>query len=298
LKVKLINMRDKELFSEGVKRASSLNLAVYSIVRDCEKNLRKNILVIDKIRSYFNSSVVIVFENDSVDKTKEVLTAWSDRDKNVYVETQQKQGITIPSRNVGGVNKYFSEFRISKMVGFRNKYVDKLEELGFEPDFVIIVDLDVSRIYFDGVMKSFAISEYWDAVFANGTSLSPNMRRRFHDTYALVELGKEELPQTEETIRENSCKWSFLREGQPLIPVYAAFGGLAIYRYEAIRGIRYRVEMNHDKRVQVRTEHFSLCKDIRAKGFDRIYINPGLRVKCQSINLALIRKFFRNRFSP
>lgn len=291
-------MRNKKLLTEGIKRASSLNLAICSIVRDCERNLKKNILVMDKIRSYFNSSVVILFENDSVDKTREVLMAWSERDKDVYVETQQNEGITIPFKDVGSVNKYYSEFRISKMASFRNKYLDQLDKLDFKPDYVIIVDLDVARIYFDGVMKSFAISDYWDVVCANGTSLSPKLRRRYYDAYALVELGKEEIPQTEEMIRENSLKWSFMKEGQPLIPVYSAFGGLAIYRYDAIKSIRYRVSINHDKRVQVRTEHFNIYKDIRAKGYNRIYINPGLRIKCQSINLPLIQKFLKDKFSP
>ncbi len=291
-------MNDKKLFSEGVKMAGNYNLAVCSIVRDCEKNLRKNIVVIDKIRSYFKASVVIVFENDSIDKTKEVLQQWSKRDKNVHVETQQNKGITIPHKDMEGVNKYFSWFRLSKLAGYRNNYLDKLEALEFEPDFVIIVDLDVARIYFDGVIKSMALADEWDVVCSNSISLSPKLKRRYHDTYALVELGKEKVPQTEESIRENAKRWSFLREGQPLIPVYSAFGGLAIYRYEAIKSLRYWVALNHDKRVEARNEHFTFYQDIRAKGFNRIYINPAMRVKSQAVNIALIRKFIKDKIYP
>lgn len=291
-------MNDKKLFSEGVKKAGNYNLAVCSIVRDCEKNLRKNIVVIDKIRSYFKESVVIVFENDSIDKTKEVLQHWSKRDKNVFVETQQNQGITIPPNDMEGVNKYFSWFRLSKLAGYRNNYLDKLEALEFEPDFVIIVDLDVARIYPDGVINSMALADQWDVVCSNSISLSPKLKWRYHDTYALVELGKESVPQTEESIRENAMRWSFLREGQPLIPVYSAFGGLAIYRYEAIKSLRYWVALNHDKRVEARNEHFTFFQDIRARGFTRIYINPAMRVKSQRVNLALIRKFIKDKFYP
>jgi hypothetical protein len=288
-------MISKDLFEAGKKKASKLNLAICSIVRDCEQNLKKNIVVMDKIRSFFKSSVVIIFENDSIDKTGEVLRAWSDRDKKVFVVSDQNKGVTIPARDIGGVNKYYSEFRISRMVGFRNRYLEKLEIIDFKPDFVIIVDFDVSKIYLDGIIKSFAISDEWDVICANGTSLSPRLRKRYHDAYALVEMGKEEMPQTEETILENSYKWSFLAKGQPLIPVYSAFGGLSIYRYEAIRSVKYRVAYNHNKRVEMRCEHFCFCQDIRAKGYNRIFINPDLKVKCQSLNFALIYKFFNEK---
>lgn len=286
------------MFEEGKEKASRVNLAICAIVRDCEKNLRNNIVVMDKIRSYFKSSVVVIFENDSKDKTKEVLAGWSSRDKDVFIETSQNHGITIPKRDAGGVNKYFSEFRLSKLASYRNNYLEKLESLDFEPDYVLMADLDLERIYFEGVIKSFAIANEWDVVCANVTSLSPQLKKRYHDTYALVELGKENVPQTEESIRENSKKWSFLKEGQPLIPVYSAFGGVAIYRYEAIKGLRYRIALNHDKRVEAWNEHFTFCQDIRAKGFQRIYINPGLRAKSQSVNFALIKKYLKDRFRP
>lgn len=287
-------------FTKGIKEAQKYKIAICSIVRDCEKSLRKNIPVIEKIRPYFKSSVVIVFENDSVDGTKEILTKWAETHEDVYVELTNNMTKTIPSATVNGVNKYFSEARISKMASYRNHYLEKLEELNFNPDFVIVVDLDVAKIFPEGILTSFSMTEDWDVLCSNGYSLSPTLKRRYHDSYALVELGKEQKPQTEASIRECSEKWSFLKQGMPLIPVYSAYGGLSVYRYEAIKNLRYQVIKNNDPRVESRCEHFSMCHDIRDKGFTRIYINPNMTIKYQSLDLKLIRKFLteklKNRF--
>jgi len=272
------------------------SVAICSIVRDCGSKIKSNIPIIEQLRANFKSSIVIIFENDSKDNTKQVLKEWSEKSSNVIIECNDFATKTIPDSTPNGANKYYSHPRISKMVEYRNRYLNKLEETNFNPDFVIVVDLDVSKIYLEGILQSFEIAEQWDVICANGVSTSPKFKRRYHDTFALVELGKENTPQTEESIINNSNRWNFMENGQPLIPVYSAYGGLSIYKYDAIKNLRYRVINNKDSRVEVRCEHFSFCHDIREKGFNRIFINPGLRIKYQSINLGLIKKYIFSKF--
>jgi len=57
---------------------SHSSVAVCSIVRDCNKALKHNIHTIEQLRSYFRQSLVIVFENDSKDGTKETLLKWKE----------------------------------------------------------------------------------------------------------------------------------------------------------------------------------------------------------------------------
>ena len=289
-------MLNNEIIEKGYRTMLQSNLAICSIVRDCEKKLRKNIPIIEKVRSYFKSSIVIIFENDSKDQTKQILNEWSKKSSNVYVECENFGIKTITASTSNDVNKYFSNARITKMAEYRNQYLKKLEEINFKPDFVLVLDLDISKIYIEGILHSFGIDEQWDVVCANGYSLSPKLRRRYHDSYSLVELGKESIPQTEESIKENAARFSFLKKGQSLVPVYSAYGGLSIYRYEAIQNLRYRIIKNEDSRVEVRCEHFSFCNDVRKRGFNRIYINPELKLKYQSVDFNLIKKFIRNNF--
>ncbi len=270
-------------------------VAVCSIVRDCEKNLKRNIRVIEKLRTLFRASTVIVFENDSVDGTKAVLSDWARTSPNVHIDSRDLHVRTIPTGTAGSsVNKYFSFSRISKLSEFRNQYLQKLTQIGDEPDYVIVVDLDISKIFIEGILHSFSLADRWDVICANGYSYSPSLKRRYHDAYALTELGQEEQPQTEASIAGVRKEWGALRPGMPLIPVYSAFGGLSIYRYQALANTKYYAPENSDPRVQVRCEHYALCRQIRNNGFSRIYVNPGMEVKYQSIDYALVKKYIKD----
>jgi len=230
-------MNTLEIRNKGIELAKTYNIAICSVVRNCNLNLARNILVMEKLRRYFNSSIVIVFENDSIDGTKQTLKEWNKDSSNIYIESVNLGSKTIPDSNSNGVIRFFSSSRISKMADYRNKYMDKLNKIDFNPDFVLVVDLDISKISINGILHSFGLVHQWDVICANGYSISPRFKRRYHDTYALVEFGNENIPQTEESIVGTATKWNFLKKGLPLIPVYSAFGGISLYRYEAIKNL-------------------------------------------------------------
>jgi len=266
-----------------------LSVAICSIVRDCGRGLEKNIPVIEKLRASFKDSTVIVFENDSIDKTKEVLKKWSEKDDKVLVFSSDIGKETIVEKN-NGFNKYFSNNRISKMTNFRNNYLIELEKLNVDFDFVIVVDLDVAKININGIYNSFKKKDQWDVVTANGYSFSPKLKKRYHDSYALVEVGNQEKPQTEAVIYKNQSEWAFLKKGLPLIPVYSAFGGLAIYKFHLLKGKRYSVFNNEDSRVEVKCEHFSLHHKMALEDNAKIFINPNMTILYQKVNFDLIKK--------
>lgn len=98
------------------------------------------------------------------------------------------------------------------MVELRNQYMDYIATQKLEADYLIIVDLDVSRLFLGGILSSFKLAEDWDAITANGYSLSPSFCRRYHDTYALTEWGKENIPQDERQIVKNANRYGRLRK--------------------------------------------------------------------------------------
>ena len=202
---------------------------------------------------------------------------------------------TIPANDELGVNKYYSEHRISRLAKYRNQYLDRLDKMydQFLSDFVIIVDLDVASIDISGIAHSFGLSEQWDAVCSNGYFYDSLFNRKYYDAYALLEHGTENNKQTEESIQNCRIKWGKLKLGMPLIPVYSGFGGLAIYRYDAIKGQRYKVINNNDPRVEVMCEHFSLCKSMRDFGKNRIFINPNMTISYFRFDFKLIKKAFQ-----
>ncbi|MCQ2155609.1 MAG: glycosyltransferase family 69 protein [Bacteroidales bacterium] len=278
-----------------MKAISDSNIVICGIVRDAERGLKANIPVINRICDTALDYKVIIFENSSVDKTKEILTSWAESRKD-KVSVHCSDIDTDPGINLTPtVNPFFSARRINKMVKLRNQYLDYLAEAGMIYDYLIVVDLDVARIDFDGIISSFKTREDWDAITAYGHSLSPKLKQRYHDTYALRELG-DDAPQTEEKILLRADSFTRRKIGRNPIPVRSAFGGLAIYRAGVLAGVRYSLIYNNDPRVEVLCEHESIYRQMREKGYDRVFINPSMKIKYQRLTWKIISRSIRFRF--
>lgn len=284
------------VIAKGYRLMSESSVAICSIVRNSYRGLMKNIPVVEQLRLHFKHSHVIVFENDSTDMTKTILEKWGKTSKNVNVNCQDFGEKTIPKDDINGFNKYFSAFRISKMARYRNQYLEVLEGMKNSFDYVIVIDLDIEKFSIEGIAHSFGLANYWDAITANGYSYSPSFRKRYHDTYALVGPGEVSSIQNEKTIFENQKKWAGLKHGDKLVPVYSAFGGLAIYRYDAIAKRRYEVIKNNDNRVEVRCEHFSI-HHLMQSGSSRIFINPNMPVFYEKITFNRVKNYFSHFIS-
>ena len=71
---------------------------ICSIVRDAERGLRHNIPVIKEFCKLVKDYKILIFENDSKDKTKEIIKQWAREDKRVVVFSEnRKQKPTIPN---------------------------------------------------------------------------------------------------------------------------------------------------------------------------------------------------------
>ena len=116
------------------------------------------------------------------------------------------------------------------------------------------------------------------------------LKRRHHDTYCLIEHGKEHLPDSEEKILLYREVFEPLRKGMPFIRVGAAMGGMIIFKTNERKDIRYHVIQNNYGGVEVYCDHVSIFKQLAEKGCDKFFINPNLVVYYQSISLKLIKK--------
>lgn len=272
-------------------------LVVCGIIRDAEKTIKQNIPVVNQICSHFSEYKIVIYENDSRDRTKEILKQWHKSDReNIYVilEDGESESV-IPSCKDVKCNPFFSMQRIEKMATLRNKYLQFIENKGWNPDYLMVVDLDVAYISEEGVMSSF-LRDKWTAVTAYGYSMSPYLKKRYHDTYALVELGHEGVAQTEKEIYGCGTKYVSIIENGEWVRVYSAFGGLAIYKYDFLKGLKYKAIANDDCRVESRCEHFSLYQQMSERGNIEVYINPKMVIKYQSVSLKLVFKSVKRVF--
>lgn len=249
------------------------------IVRDCERNLRRNLDKVEAFRSRFGSVQIVLVENDSRDGTKEVLRDLAKRDESAIVEMADYGTVTLPKRLKSHVNPSFSEHRISKMTRYRNRYLELIEDqIGYSNiDWVVMLDWDVLDFSVEGLFDSLRRSEEWDVATANGRSKVGFFGDVYYDAFAYRPLGLKG-PCTEKSIFEGRVELKTKLDGADLIPVESGFNGMAVYRAGMLEGMRYRTEFNDDPRVEVWCEHVVFHRDLAAKGHDRIVINPVMKV--------------------
>lgn len=270
------------------------------IIKDAEHSLRNNIPIINDMLSHFKDWKVIIFENDSTDNTKLILQEWRETQTDrIVILSDSIDNITIPvSLTKDGVNPFFSCKRIAKMVHLRNRYMEYIEEANLSADYLMVVDLDVVAFNSKDILRCFTQPEKWDVVTANGWSRGPNLLKRYHDTYAFTSLSNDVKTQTEKDIYLTGRHlWKKLTKNRDeYLEVFSAFGGIAIYKFKLIKGLKYQLEYNNDDRVEVRCEHYTLHKQIKEREKVHIMIDPKLKVKYQSVTTKIIISKLLNYF--
>ena len=274
-----------------MKHTRDSTILFCSIVRDCGRALSNNIRTIEKIGGNFKDYSVIVFENNSVDTTKNVLTTWMERNKRVTAfmndfDESKYKNIPLHKEYSGA----FSKRRIQKMADYRNLYMDHVQGNHLRADCLCVVDLDVAGIDVAGVLSSFELLDEWDAVAANCWSRAVRTfyRKDYHDAYALVEEEMIDKKQSLKDIAKKRTKWSGLKKGMPPVKIASAYGGLCLYRFDAVKHLKYRVIENNFEGVEVLCEHVGLHRQMIENGFGRICVNPAMIIEYEHLDLRLI----------
>ncbi|MCQ2095118.1 MAG: hypothetical protein MJY59_00030 [Bacteroidaceae bacterium] len=286
------------LYQQGKKDTADKTVVVCGMVRDCGGELARNIPAIKAVVSCFQDYRIAVLENNSIDDTKDVLRRWAASDRKVHVSVNDFDETKYGEIEVDYSSApHFRLAKIQKYVDYRNRLFDLVDSMDFEHDYLIVVDLDVARIDAEGVMTSFGYAGEWDAITANGYSHSVLLRRRYHDTYPLCEYGRESLPQRIDELYDYRSMFAPLRKGMPFVRVFSAYGGLAIYRRQAVKGLRYKAIANSGEGIQTRCEHFSICLQMAENGYDKVFINPNMEILYQRIDRKSVIRYLRNLLS-
>lgn len=285
-------MKTASQASESVQaHLASASVAICGLARDCAATLPSNRSLIEELRSCFSRSVVAVVENDSKDSTREQLELWAKECDNVFILDGHKPKTASSYANVNlTANPYFSFSRVNKLASLRNQYITFLHDTGFSFDYLLVLDFDVSQISFTGVIDSFQKRDAWDVVTAYGYSLSPLLRERYHDSFALVPLGDQLSVKTESSIKQLQARFALDRTSDLLIPVAAAFGGLSIYKTKGRPLPFYKAEYNQDLRVEAVCEHVSFAAYFVLSADSGVKINPRMHLRYQTVLDSLKRK--------
>jgi len=209
---------------------------ICGIGKDVEVAVPNTIASIEAIGSQFADYQVIIYENNSKDQTKSLFQKWAAKNPKVIFMSE-----TVSKEQLKKESCMQIRNRTETIARARNIVLDKAMRPQFDDfKYVIIADLDFVHYPWDvaNIVDTILHPEHeWDAVFANGS----------YDEFALRTLefpiGQELVGDYywshHEQLRNKLSALDYFRQSQPWIKVYSAFGGLGIYKREAMRGCKY-----------------------------------------------------------
>lgn len=263
----------------------NLEIAVVGVVRNHPARLRRTLDAVWRATSDFRKTHGFVVESDSTDNTPAALEAVS----------REIGGLAF--RSLGSLREQIPQ-RTARIAHCRNTY---LEELATNPryravDLVMVVDMDgVSKdIDARGIGACLAFNEPWAACTANQLDYYYDIWALRHPQWCPGDAWKEHAalsPLIGRSQADNLCFFArmlHIDRNRPPIEVHSAFGGLAIYRRDALLSARYT---GLDGAGEEICEHVTLHAAMRANGH-RIFVHPAL-INARRTAHASRKKWFR-----
>jgi hypothetical protein len=267
--------------TEGFEKMKSLRVVFCALCRNVENTLPLFIQRIELTAKHFSDYRVVLFENDSKDNTRKMILDW--QNTNPHVEVISCYPDVAPEKDcrlqveelyvVGAV----SPTRFEKMSYFRNQYLKVVQTKYMDYDFMIVIDSDCRGPFSVGGLATCFTYEF-DVAIAMGLFILPGSSlmggyRTAYDVMAYVE-------RNDTTDRSNWGKTEYYKffiasirlaskhpVGSPPVIVNSGFNGLAVYKMSSLKDVNYEPST---------CEHIGLHKNMREKGFDKIYIMPSL----------------------
>ena len=297
---------DKVRASEGVSLLRETpRIVVVGIARDAEPHLPAVLSNMERISSLAGDCGFVVLENDSTDRTKEIILRWGACRRNfVFL-------------NKDGLGKVAA--RTVRLETARNAYVDLLRShevfRGF--DYAVLMDMDDANVYpidaerIVDALEFLSGDERHAAVFANQIGYYYDLWALRHPTLCPGDIWEEVSDHVR--LHGVSDDYAFDMKFAPRmasfpvdaqrIPVDSAFGGLGIYRLRYILenphrylGSKEKVTTSVDGRSttwRIQTcEHVHFHAGIRSQGGE-LFIDPALVNGAYAGNLAVNKSAFR-----
>lgn len=214
------------------------SLVVISTVKNIGSALKHNVKKLAKIEKYFEQFSILVFENNSTDSTKKVLSELKQKYSffnyisNDFSDTEIKQIATAQ-------HKSGTPCRIELISYARNILLKKVKDEYAEYQYTLVIDLDLA--FFNPYKIVKIIQKYgktnFDMISANGLTKKLVYRDAFAFRTLIHPLGPEFI---------DGYWWSNVvyqiqtrLRGKQLLPVLSAFGGAAIYKTKAYISSEY-----------------------------------------------------------
>ena len=251
------------------KAPAASSIVVVGNVRNCGKWIADTISELERALSVFRGVQWLIIESDSDDDSRKQLAALAQRVERFEV------------RHLGTLRDRIP-LRTERLAFCRNSSLNEIKhaERYRDVDYVLVVDLDGLT----GLLTAAGIASCWDR--DDWDVCTANQRGPYYDIWTLRhpfwspnDCWQQYRVMTALGIAKSEAESSAVYSRMVTIPedaawieVESAFGGLAIYRREAIVRGAYHGLSSDGEEV---SDHIALHRELRALGF-RVFINPRL----------------------
>lgn len=225
----------------GLLIAKNTTLLLCGCVKNCEKELSRNLFRVELLKKHFKQLDLFLYENDSVDSTPELVKR-ADFYKSEKLDAKPH-------------NRDKSIHRRKIMAYARNQYLEFAKSKKY--DLFGVIDMDMPGGFsLEGVLHTLS-QDFKQKIYGSNSIVYESKQRLYFDTWAYRGY---------ESDKEGDNLMLFHRGIKP-VRVDSCFGGLAIYPYSVLEeNIEYK---DYD------CDHVTLHNQLRNKGY-KIYINPSM----------------------
>lgn len=205
----------------GFSKMSQVSITIGMLARNIEEIAPYTVARINALREFFGSSTVVAFENDSTDRTVDILSPAVD----FFITRRLEWPVNVSDK---------SHARKMRMAYYRNEC--RAEMLRHPSDYYMVYDSDIlGGFSYEGIANSFSYE--WDVVGSNSLIYDGDeeqIRRLYYDSWAYRPV---------DNIYDTNVEAKnliFLNRGEKPIEVASCFGGLALYKHSSFSNHRYR----------------------------------------------------------
>lgn len=260
---------------DGKQNAKNKKVVFGLLARDIALNFEFMKERVQVLAKHFKEYKILIFENDSIDGSRELFTKWEQEDKNVILMQCCTFGACNCKLSIETLTKLArASKRIDMLRFFREHLLQRVQKEYSHYDYYIVIDFDLpGAFYLDGFFTSFEKDD-WDMLFARGITTIPMFNQYYiYDSFAFIAEN-----QSFDYVDNNKNEFFAMNKILNKIPIggnrikcRSGFNGIAIYKIQSIVKCSY-----YSHNVKFKCEHIDLHHDMYKKGFDKIYFNPNM----------------------
>jgi hypothetical protein len=280
---------------EAKNKVKKTNLIIYGSIRNIEKHFAKSFSNIDKISDVFDNVLCIIFENDSSDKTRNLLKDWKKSSSKIKKHIILEDGLanTMPSRT-------------QRLAYCRNSILKYIFENSLENTYEYALHCDLDEVFWeisiDGILTCFQYDlDEWDMMgcinedfyYFDYWALRHKDSYFANNVFSTCYYPKQDYRQHTKTFSKIIFEAS--RSNDKLVPVQSCFNGMGLYRLKSMKGCSYlglhKCGICQDSKCNVGVDarnfseptddndHINLHREMMDKNNAKLYINTDMKLK-------------------